>query len=75
LWNPQATAFSTAGGQFSFNIAGPTNLAIVVEACTNLANPVWLPMSTNTLSASGVASFSDPQRANYPKRYYRFSAP
>jgi hypothetical protein len=75
LWNPQATAFITAGNQFGFNITGPTNATIVVEACTNLANPVWLPVSTNTLSGSGTASFNDPQWANYPNRYYRFSAP
>ena len=75
LWNPQAIAFTTAGGQFGFSITGPTNATIVVEACANLANPVWLPVSTNTLSGSGTSSFSDPQSANYPNRYYRFSAP
>jgi hypothetical protein len=46
-----------------------------VVACTNLANPVWLPVSTNTLSGSSPSSFSDPQWTNYPNRYYRFSAP
>ena len=74
LWNPQATAFTAAGGQFGFSITGPTNATIVVETCTNLANPVWLPVSTNTLSG-GTSSFSDPQSMNYPNRYYRFSAP
>ncbi len=75
LWNPQATTFTTAGGQIGFNITGPTNATIVVEACTNLVNPVWLPVSTTTLSGSGTSSFSDPQSANYPNCYYRFSAP
>lgn len=75
LWNPQATAFTTAGGQFGFNITGPTNATIVVESCTNLSNPVWLPVSTNTLSGSGTSSFSDLQQAKYTSRYYRFSAP
>ena len=75
LWNPQATSFTTASGQFGFSISGPTNTTIVVEACTNLTNPVWLPVSTNTLSASGTSSFSDLQSMNYPNRYYRFSAP
>jgi hypothetical protein len=75
LWNPHATALATIGGQFGFNITGPTNAAIVVVACTNLANPVWLPVSTNTLSGSGTSSFSDPQSANYPNRFYRFRAP
>jgi hypothetical protein len=75
LWNPQATAFSTSGGQFGFNITGPTNATIEVLACTNLVNPVWLPVATNTLSASGTSVFSDPQWMNYSNRYYRFSAP
>jgi hypothetical protein len=74
LWNPHATAFVTAGAQFGFNITGPTNVTIVVEACTNLANPIWLPVSTNMLSGA-TSSFTDPQRANFPNRYYRFSAP
>src|ERR1035441_3355402 len=41
--------------------AGPrtTNLVIVVEACTDPGNPVWLPVATNTLTA-GSAYFSDP---------------
>jgi BspA type Leucine rich repeat region (6 copies) len=75
LWNPQATALATVSGQFGFNITGPTNTTIVVEACTNLANPVWVPISTNILSGSGTSFFSDPQWTNYPGRYYRFSSP
>lgn len=74
LWNPQATNFSTSGGQFGFDVVGPTNAPVVVLACTNLANPVWLPVSTNTLPASGIWSFTDPQWRNYPNRYYRFGA-
>ena len=75
LWNPQATAVTTAGNQFGFSITGPTNATVVVEACTNLANPVWIPVSTNILSGSSTASFSDPQWTSYQNRYYRFSAP
>jgi hypothetical protein len=75
LWNPHATSFTTAGGQFGFNITGPTNAVIVVVACTNLANPTWFPVSTNTLSSSGTSSFSDPQLPNNPNRYFRFTAP
>jgi hypothetical protein len=44
----------------------------VVEACTNLANPVWLPVATNTFSASGTSTFTDPN--SYPSRFYRFSS-
>jgi BspA type Leucine rich repeat region (6 copies) len=75
LWNPQATTYSVTGGQFGFNITGPSNTVIVVEACTDLANPVWLPVSTNALDASGSSSFSDSQSGNYPARFYRFRSP
>ncbi|HLX70563.1 MAG TPA: hypothetical protein VKV04_13135, partial [Verrucomicrobiae bacterium] len=74
LWNPQATTFIADGTQFGFNISGPTNATIVVEACADLANPVWLPVSTNTLDSSGMSFFSDPQWTNYPSRFYRTSS-
>ncbi|MGH9614761.1 MAG: leucine-rich repeat domain-containing protein, partial [Bryobacteraceae bacterium] len=74
LWNPQATMFNVTGGQFGFTITGPTNAVIVVEACTNLINPVWLPVSTNTLTG-GASSFSDSQSSNYPSGFYRFRSP
>jgi hypothetical protein len=75
LWNPQATTFIITSGHFGFAINGPANTAIVVVACTNLANPVWLPVTTNTLSASGASSFSDLLSSNYPARFYRFRSP
>jgi hypothetical protein len=74
LWNPQASSVSTMGGQFGFNITGPTNAVVIVEACTNLANPVWVPVSTNTLTG-GMSIFSDPQTGNYPYRFYGFGFP
>jgi len=75
LWNPQANTLSFTGGQFGFNLTGPTNAVIVIEACTNLSNPVWLPVSTNTLSGLGTSAFSDPQSGMYPMRFYRFRSP
>ena len=59
LWNPHAQSRFVAGGQFGFNIAGPTNATIVVVACTNLSNPIWLPVSTNILTG-GTSPFGDP---------------
>ena len=68
------TLATTTGGQFGFSITGPTNATIVVEACTNLANPVWIPMVTNTLN-NGTNFFSDAQWTNHPCRFYRVSEP
>jgi len=45
-----------------------------VEASTNLANPTWIPLATNTLTA-GSAYFSDPQWTDYPSRLYRLRWP
>lgn len=59
---------------FAFNISWATNLAVVVEECTNLLNPVWRPLQTNILT-NGTFYFSDPQWTNYSQRYYRISAP
>ena len=78
LWNPQPlTSDSTFGVQtnrFGFNITGTSGLVVVVEACTNPANPSWLPLQTNTL-ASGSSYFSDPNWADYPGRFYRLRSP
>ena len=74
LWNPQAQNAGVTGGRFGFGITGPTNAVIVVEACTNLSNPVWIPVGTNALSA-GTSAFSDPQSSHFPNRYYRFRSP
>ena len=73
LWNPQATAAGVTGGLFGFTITGPTNAVIVVIACTDLSNPAWIPVSTNTLTA-GTSVFSDPQTSACPRRFYRFSS-
>jgi len=82
LWNPQVqndSSFGVQNNQFGFNIAGSSNLVIVVEACTNFTSPVWQPVQTNTLNTfigtNGTSYFSDPQWTNYPARFYRFRSP
>jgi hypothetical protein len=70
LWNPQAIAPGFTGGQFGFNLTGIPYAGIVIEACTNLSNPVWLPVATNSHRQS---IFIDP--SNYPSRFYRFRSP
>jgi hypothetical protein len=78
LWNPQIQtgdgSFGISNNQFGFNITGTANIPVMVEACTNLASPVWTPLQTLTLT-SGPFHFSDPQWTNYPARYYRISSP
>jgi hypothetical protein len=78
LWNPLiqtgGASFGVSNNQFGFNIAGTANIPIVVEACTNLANPVWTPLQTNTLTNS-LIYFSDPQWTNYSCRFYGLGFP
>ena len=65
------TAYRRFGVQtngFGFIISWATNIAVVVEACTNLANPIWSPVGTNTLT-DGSSYFSDPQWTNYPSAF------
>ncbi len=59
---------------FGFTISWATNISVVVEACTDLANPGWSPVETNTLAA-GSCYFSDPAWTNYPNRFYRLRSP
>ena len=59
---------------FAFTISWATNASVVVEACTNLANPVWIPIQTNAL-ANGSWQFSEPMQANISGRFYRIRSP
>jgi hypothetical protein len=69
-----SASFGVQPGGFGFTISWATNVSVVVEAATNLANPVWIPVSTNTL-ANGTNYFRDPQWTNYPGRFYRLRSP
>ena len=44
-----APSFGLRTNQFGFTISWATNASVVVEASTNLANPTWSPVGTNTL--------------------------
>ena len=67
-------SFGVQSNGFGFIISWATNIHVVVEACTNLANPTWSPVRTNTLNG-GWSYFSDPEWTNYPARFYRLRSP
>ena len=77
LWNPLIQAggasFGVRSNQFGFSIAGTANIPIVVEACTNLASPVWTPLQSLTLT-NGLFYFSEPVQTNSSGRYYRIGS-
>jgi len=70
----QTGSFGVQAHQFGFTITGTSGLIIVVEACTNLVNPVWSALGT-TILTSGSSYFGDPQWTNHPNRYYRLRSP
>jgi hypothetical protein len=78
LWNPliqaKGPSFGVSNIQFGFNIIGTNNFTVMVETCTNLANPIWTPLQTVTLSNDSFY-FSDPQWTNYSARYYGLGFP
>ena len=67
-------SFNIQPDQFTFTITSVSNQTVVVEDCTNMASPVWTRLATNNVTA-GASHFSDPQRTNYPRRFYRLSSP
>jgi hypothetical protein len=78
LWNPKMvtddTRFGVQSNQFGFNIAGTTNIPIVVEGASNLASGPWTALQSCTLT-NGLVYFSDPQWTSYHSRFYRIRSP
>jgi hypothetical protein len=78
LWEPKIqtgdSGFGIQTNGFGFDISWASGMTVVVEACTNLAEGIWVPVETNTLTGGSV-QFSDPAFTNYPNRYYRVSMP
>jgi|GEM_PF-1868719 len=60
---------ATGNGPFQLHVSATTNLALVIQASTNLAG--WFPIFTNTTSAGGTFDFTDNQSTNWPQRFYR----
>ncbi|HTR40411.1 MAG TPA: autotransporter-associated beta strand repeat-containing protein [Pseudomonadales bacterium] len=89
VWQPVTmTSLGIQTNSFGLRI-GDYHTSTVVEACTNLTNPVWLPIQTNSINAYLTNSnpflnnplnanpiyFRDSQWTNYPNRFYRLFWP
>ncbi len=78
LWLPQvstdAASFGVRNNAFGFDVSWAPGKIVMVEAATDLANPVWTPVGTNTL-VDGTSHFSDPQWTTQPARFYRLRSP
>ena len=71
-WGP---SFGVQTNAFGFVVSWATNLSVVVEGCSDLANSIWSPLSTNALTTNRRFYFSDPQWTNYPGRFFRIRSP
>jgi hypothetical protein len=67
-------SFGVQSNAFGFTVSWATNTPVVVEACSNLADPIWSPITNVTLT-NGSFYFSDPQWTNYPARFYGIGFP
>jgi hypothetical protein len=78
LWNPlietSGSGFGIVSNQFEFTVTGTTNIPIMVEYSTNLANPVWTPVETLVLT-KGLFHYSEPAQTKAPARFFRISSP
>jgi hypothetical protein len=70
LWRPIMQTISAQGIPFGFTINWASDRAVVVEACTNLPNPIWTSVKTNTL-IDGSAYFNDQELTKFSTRFYR----
>jgi hypothetical protein len=77
LWNPViqtgGAGLGVQGNQFILNITGTASIPIVVEATTNLANPVWVPVLSAGIT-NGSIPFADPLQGR-SRRFYRIRSP
>lgn len=78
LWRPKlqtATAsIDVRENRFVFDAAWASGQTVVIEAATDLAQPVWTPLQTNAFTGA-VFRFVDPEWMNSPARFYRLRAP
>jgi len=66
--------FGVQSNAFGFDFTGISNQSAIVESCTNLSQPVWLPLQTNLLIGAPLY-FSDPQFSQSPNAFYRIRSP
>ena len=73
---PPTIASTVASNQtFQIHFSGTPLATYLVQAKTNLSDPVWLTIGTNVTDGNGVCIFIDASATNVSKRFYRIVAP
>ena len=76
-WLPEVLADSpptVQDGTCRFTVGWTEGQSVVVEACTDLDDPVWVPLDSRTLEDCGFL-FSDSEAAGHSNRFYRLRSP
>ncbi len=69
---PQFLSFQPTNSGLLINASGLQRCAYAIDLCTNVVAPVWLPLGTNTASATdGTFAILDAQAGNRPCGFYR----
>lgn len=78
LWDQKAelraTNINLTNGLFGFDLTGSDGQSFVLEVATDLVQPLWKSLSTNTV-VNGKAFLTDPAWENFPTRFYRVRVP
>jgi len=61
---------SSPGSTISFRVQGQQAVRYAIDGSTNLGNPVWSGIATNS-SENGALDFTDPAPASQPLKFYR----
>jgi len=71
---PVVNLVTSAQGNIQFNANSITGLTYVVQSASNLVNPVWLPVLTNSTGVGGVVTFQT-NTTNGSGSFYRLMFP
>ena len=67
-----ANSLGRINGQFRFQLTGIAAQTYVIEATTDLEDPLaWVGIATNAIPGSTLWDFVDSASTNYPYRFYR----
>jgi hypothetical protein len=73
---PQSKSITTDGNRVFINGCGTPGATYHVEATTTVADPAsWVDIGTVIAGTDGLMQFVDADMAQYPHRFYRFTAP
>jgi uncharacterized repeat protein (TIGR01451 family) len=62
---------SIVNNEFHMTVTAQPGFEYLIQAKMNLLSPVWVTVSTNTASASGIIKYTNTDAPNLPYRFYR----